>query len=188
MISRPAGLAVVIYLLFSTPAAGLSEQSLELLHSIGLVLLIVAAITRIYCLLFSAGFKNKRLLMEGPFSVVRNPLYVSSYVGIIGIALLCADPILMVAMLVFTGIYYTITVSAEERNLREKFGEDYLEYCLSTSRWLPSISNYHAPATLEIYPAHVLRGILHAMAFFLAYFAIQLLDVTRDAGVLPLSF
>ena len=47
----------------------------EIIEFIGLVMTIIAALGRMYSTAFLGGFKNKKVIDIGPFSVCRNPLY-----------------------------------------------------------------------------------------------------------------
>lgn len=45
----------------------------------------VGAMGRIWCSIYISGYKNNKLVMEGPYSLCRNPLYLFSYLGGVGI-------------------------------------------------------------------------------------------------------
>ena len=69
--------------LVSVPA-GFRTAPYEALELFGVALLAVAAMGRIWCLIYIAGRKNKELCQLGPYSLCRNPLYLFSFVGVIG--------------------------------------------------------------------------------------------------------
>lgn len=69
-----------------------------------------------------------RLITEGPFRIVRHPTYLAHTVLFLGIFLLTevlTIAILTVADLIIVGI---IIIPLEERELAERFGEDYRSY------------------------------------------------------------
>lgn len=69
-----------------------------------------------------------RLVTEGPFRIVRHPTYLAHTVLFLGIFLLTevlTIAILTVADLIIVGI---IIIPLEERELAERFGEDYRRY------------------------------------------------------------
>ncbi len=79
----------------------------------------------------------KKLVVDGPYSVVRNPMYWSVACVILGeaavfhsVALLDLAVVLLVVASLFVLIF-------EEPVLRRKFGEEYEEYCRRVPRWLP---------------------------------------------------
>jgi protein-S-isoprenylcysteine O-methyltransferase Ste14 len=45
---------------------------------VGYALVIVCVVGRIWCSAYVGGYKNTKLIDTGPFSIVRNPLYVFS--------------------------------------------------------------------------------------------------------------
>jgi len=75
------------------------------------------------------------LVVEGPFQVTRNPLYLSMTVFYSGITILVNTlwtalllPIILIMMR--KGV-----IDREERYLERKFGEQYLRYKASVRRW-----------------------------------------------------
>jgi len=76
------------------------------------------------------------LISEGPFSLTRNPLYLSVlllYAGITVLAnevwMLCLLPVMFVAL-------DRGAVIHEEEYLERKFGDSYLEYKRRVRRWI----------------------------------------------------
>jgi protein-S-isoprenylcysteine O-methyltransferase Ste14 len=80
---------------------------------------------------------RKTLATGGPYSWLRNPLYVANSLvllgGFVASGLWAWVP---VALLWFAGVY-TLTVRHEERRLREKYAASYADYCGRVARWLP---------------------------------------------------
>ena len=71
--------------------------------------------------------EDHKLIREGPFGVVRHPLYVSYILISVGLSLTVLAPWLLVGTLcLVAGIYPT--AKAEEEVLVEKFGEEYIGY------------------------------------------------------------
>src|SRR4051812_21738367 len=54
---------------------------------VGYILVVAGAMGRVYCSAFIGGRKNDVVVREGPFSVVRNPLYVFSFIALVGVGL-----------------------------------------------------------------------------------------------------
>jgi protein-S-isoprenylcysteine O-methyltransferase Ste14 len=83
----------------------------------------------------------RRLVINGPYHYVRNPMYIGAGLSLAGAALFFESwPVL-----VYTGVLFLIThlliVFYEEPTLRETFGKDYETYCIKVNRWLPRIGN-----------------------------------------------
>ena len=51
----------------------------------GLVLILLSILGRTWCTLYIGGLKKRELVTAGPYSLVRNPLYVFSAIGAAGI-------------------------------------------------------------------------------------------------------
>ncbi len=78
-----------------------------------------------------------RLVCEGIFAHVRNPMYLGNLLIILGLALIANSPwwYLLVAP-GFATAYFAI-VLAEEDFLAKKFGKEYEEYCRRVNRFVP---------------------------------------------------
>jgi protein-S-isoprenylcysteine O-methyltransferase Ste14 len=81
----------------------------------------------------------KKLVAEGPYAVVRNPMYWSVLSVMFGEALVFHSVLFaewaagfFVAVNVFVLLY-------EEPTLKTKFGEEYEQYCRRVPRWIPRI-------------------------------------------------
>ena len=57
----------------------------------GFAAVMTAVLGRVWCALYIAGRKNAELCQDGPYSFVRNPLYVFSFVGAVGVAVWAAS-------------------------------------------------------------------------------------------------
>lgn len=78
------------------------------------------------------------LVTEGIFRHCRNPLYVGNILMLSGVGILSNSLIYVFIIIpLFLLIYHTI-VLAEEDFLRNKFGEDFNNYCSKVNRWIPS--------------------------------------------------
>lgn len=82
---------------------------------------------------------GSNLVTQGPFAIVRNPLYIGNiliYTGI-GVMSYAFFPYLqIVAVCFFIFQYYTIILN-EEEYLRNQFKEKYNLYCQAVKRFLP---------------------------------------------------
>jgi protein-S-isoprenylcysteine O-methyltransferase Ste14 len=91
--------------------------------------------------------KDKELAVSGPYCMVRNPLYVGSFLMAIGFAISCynyAFPIRTFALIitVFVGfrLIYDVQIKAEERHLANLFGNDYNDYKSGVPSFIPKFS------------------------------------------------
>lgn len=88
---------------------------------------------------WAAGTLTKRsqLTMTGPYALVRNPLYVGSFVMMLGFCQLIDDPENVFFVLgPFAAIYF-VKVHDEERVLSSRFGALWQRYAAATPRFFP---------------------------------------------------
>lgn len=82
----------------------------------------------------------QRLVIEGPYRHVRNPMISGVLLMLGGVALLLGSwPIAAWFAVFFTGnaIYFPLS---EEKALRRRFGADYERYARHVPRWLPRLT------------------------------------------------
>jgi protein-S-isoprenylcysteine O-methyltransferase Ste14 len=79
----------------------------------------------------------KKLVVEGPYQVVRNPMYWSVGSVILGEAAIFHSRALAELAGVFAAGVILFVLLFEEPELRRKFGAEYEEYCRRVPRWLP---------------------------------------------------
>ncbi len=91
---------------------------------------------------WAAGFltKSEQLTMTGPYRLVRNPLYLGSFLMVVGICLLIGDPENIWISAVVLAILYVPKVRSEEHFLASKFPGEWPQYAASTPRFLPRLT------------------------------------------------
>jgi protein-S-isoprenylcysteine O-methyltransferase Ste14 len=81
----------------------------------------------------------RRLVLQGPYRVVRNPMYLGAGLALAGAALFYQS----IPLLAYAGLFLLIThffvVLYEEPTLRQTFEKDYDAYCRRTGRWWPKL-------------------------------------------------
>ncbi|MDI6767322.1 MAG: isoprenylcysteine carboxylmethyltransferase family protein [Bacteroidota bacterium] len=82
------------------------------------------------------------LITTGPFSRVRNPLYLGNMTMYFGLGIMANTPLLAIVGLFYFFFQYTLIVSLEEESLFKKFPEEYLRYYQSVPRFIPTIKKY----------------------------------------------
>jgi protein-S-isoprenylcysteine O-methyltransferase Ste14 len=83
----------------------------------------------------------KKLVVEGPYRVVRNPMYWAVASVVMGEALAFRSMTLAeLAVTLFAGAMLFV-LFYEEPALRRKFGAEYDEYCERVPRWIPRFRN-----------------------------------------------
>ena len=186
--SRAILAATLVYAVFGAPPEFMQGPAGELFQLCGYLLMVAGCLWRVWCLLFIGGTKDGALTTTGPYSVVRNPLYVGSFLGVIGFGLALRLPLLPIALLATFAALYPAVVANEEKRLEELFGDAYRSYRGATPCWIPRWSLYTEPGTLTVSPKKVRQGILDAMWYLWAYAFVQLIDLLHRHGVVPVFF
>ncbi len=88
------------------------------------------------------------LIVAGPFSRVRNPLYIGNILLYTGVAIMSMAlwPWLPVVAFVFFSVQYWLIVSREEEFLAKEFGDTYARYTDTVPRFFPRLSASKDPA------------------------------------------
>ena len=99
---------------------------------------------RLWATLYIGGQKDVQLQTQGPYSIVRNPLYLGSFFLGLSFAFFLKSFILLVITCIVSLIYSKRVVKIEETFLERKFGDDFRAYRRRTPRFLPDFRLYHA--------------------------------------------
>ena len=83
----------------------------------------------------------KKLVVEGPYRVVRNPMYWAVACVMMGEALAFRSMALAELAIAFFAGTILFVLLYEEPTLRRKFGAEYEVYCRRVPRWLPRFRN-----------------------------------------------
>jgi protein-S-isoprenylcysteine O-methyltransferase Ste14 len=84
----------------------------------------------------------RELVVRGLYRYVRNPMYLSVTVIVLGELLLTGSRPLLVYWAVWFVAVNLFVVGYEEPTLRRRFGESYERYTRAVGRWLPSRAGY----------------------------------------------
>lgn len=183
--SRIFGLAAVILFCGLAPQTPLEGLPRLMMVWVGYVLVIVGAFGRVYCSAFIGGRKNKKVIRSGPFSVVRNPLYVFSFIATIGIGLQSGMVTVAAFLTLAYILYYPFVVAKEEAFLRDKFDESYEVYLREVPRWIPNFKLWQEPIEADCKPKYMRHTIRDAMAFFLPFPFFTVVALLQAQGILP---
>lgn len=171
MVSRIFAVLVLLLVIFTAPS--LKEGSLAdiLSDTSGLFLLTVCSMGRLWALLYISGKKTQEVVTDGPYSIVRHPLYLFSFIGVIGIGMASDNILVLAALLIFYLSYYPLTILSEEKILTKKFGQTYIDYAKCTPRFLPKLSLYKSPdhfmVNAGVFPKKLVLGMWYIWIFIL---------------------
>lgn len=85
---------------------------------------------------------TRRLVIDGPFAHVRNPMITGVAIAIGGAAIALRSAAVGEWLLVFVAVNHTYFVLSEEPGLRRRFGPAYEEYAAAVPRWWPRATRY----------------------------------------------
>ncbi len=159
-----------------------------LLDFAGLACVIISAFGRVWSSVYIAGYKTNALVESGPYSVTRNPLYLFSLIGTVGIGLASGSILILVLLMLCFGIYYPFVIRREEKNLAKLHGLEFLSYMERVPRFLPKFSLYSEPETYTVKPRMLRRALLDASYFVWVFGVVQLIESLREAGIFPALF
>lgn len=164
---------------------GLVHEGLEWA---GYLALIVCVLGRALCAVYIGGRKNQAVVTDGPYAVVRNPLYVFSFIGVLGVGLATGTLTIPTLLAVFFLIYYAQVVRREERFLTDNLGAEYVAYLDKVPRWIPDFRLWHERDEILVRPKFVLITMRDSAWFFIALPLFELIDVLHDLSIVPVLF
>jgi protein-S-isoprenylcysteine O-methyltransferase Ste14 len=133
---------------------GYSEELDELWEvlclAVGFFGLAIRAFTAGYAPRGTSGRNTRRQIADtlnttGPYSLVRNPLYLGNFFMGLGPAMFaCLWWLVLIYVLAFA-LYYERIIFAEEAFLRTRFGDAWVEWAGRTPAFLPRFSQYRKP-------------------------------------------
>ena len=82
------------------------------------------------------GGGGGKLITEGIYSRVRHPRYIAVFLGTVAVAFFTNYlAVYILAVLVAPALY--LVVLLEEKELRDRFGQPYIDYCRRVPRFIP---------------------------------------------------
>jgi protein-S-isoprenylcysteine O-methyltransferase Ste14 len=89
----------------------------------------------------------KRLVVQGLYRYVRNPMYIGVLLVIVGWAVFFWSGQILVYGLAVGMVIHWFVVCVEEPLLLRQFGEAYARYCEAVGRWVPQVGCKSPPIT-----------------------------------------
>jgi protein-S-isoprenylcysteine O-methyltransferase Ste14 len=168
---------LLIALIFSNPQ--------KILIIIGIFMILLGEFMRLWGVSYAGSVTRTReagapeLVSNGPFSYVRNPLYIGNILIYVGAIILSGVwfPYLSILVFLFFYIQYTFIISHEEEKLEELFKESYIEYKKSVPRFVPKMKpfkskNNNTPQVKKAFISE--RSTFISMGSFLLLFILRI--------------
>ncbi len=157
----------------------------EAIGGVGALLIVIAICGRTWCTLYIGGRKRESLVTEGPYSVMRHPLYTFTIIGLLGLGAQTGS-ILAALMLAAASGWPLLAVARHEENvLLQTFGEDYRAYHARTPAFLPAPRLWREAERLEVRPVLVRRTFMEAALILLAVPLAEVIHAAQSRGLLP---
>ncbi|MBN1593592.1 MAG: isoprenylcysteine carboxylmethyltransferase family protein [Candidatus Coatesbacteria bacterium] len=153
------------------------------LFLLGCALAAVGSLGRLWCSVYIGGKKTERLIVEGPYSISRNPLYFFSFIGALGVGLASETLTIPTLILVAFAVYYPSVIKAESGRLRRMYGEQYEDYAKKTPAFFPKISLLTEPEEYVVHPIRFRRDALSALWFIWLLGILEFIEGFREMGV-----
>jgi protein-S-isoprenylcysteine O-methyltransferase Ste14 len=80
---------------------------------------------------------TRRLVVEGPYAHVRNPMISAVLAVLLGEAAIFGSPGILLLAAAFLVVNYAFFLLHEEPGLVRRFGEEYRAYARAVPRWIP---------------------------------------------------
>ncbi len=187
-VSRLIVVGVVLLVLFTYALIPVESAWHEFFDVLGIMLVSLCALGRLYTSAYLGGFKNDVLVTHGPFSVVRNPLYFFSLLGFTGVAFMTNHVFLMVAVPLGFILLYTALIKREENFLKDKFGAAYDDYMNRVPRLCPRLRGFHVPDQVILNTRFLDKAFKDALWWFAAFPLVEFVEFIQDAGWLRAFF
>ncbi len=79
---------------------------------------------------------SDHLVMDGPFSFTRNPIYFGNTLLMIGIGMVSSSLWFIALALIAAFATQKLAIEREEKHLQSRFGKKYLDYTKRVRRWI----------------------------------------------------
>lgn len=183
---------VVILVLLIFVSEGVWEVKAPFVSAIlflmGMILVGIASLGRLWCSLYIAGYKTEALVTEGPYSICRNPLYFFSFLGAIGVGF--ASETILIPAIIFVAfmVYYPFVIKSEETELRKIHREKFDTYLENVPKFFPNISKLKEPEKYIVNPVIFKRHIFDALWFIWLVGIMEIIEELHELHVIPVMF
>jgi len=129
----PVYLLIVLLIWLATPVL--------LWFVVGLLIVVAGEAVRVW----AAGhlYKNERVITSGPYAYVKNPLYLGTFLIMVGFCVMASSYLfLVVGLVVFVAYYAPFKQRRESGRLHERFGESWARYDREVPAYLPRFTPY----------------------------------------------
>lgn len=176
--------AIGLFFLCSTTSYWDTKNSAVsfVLFLIGMFLVAIASLGRMWCSLYIADYKDQKLITKGPYSLCRNPLYFFSMLGGIGIGFATETLTFPPLLALLFSVYYPFVIKSEERRLERFFGADFIDYKKHVPSFFPRFSGFDEPEQYAVNPGVYRNHIFSALWFIWIVGILEVLEGLKEIG------
>jgi protein-S-isoprenylcysteine O-methyltransferase Ste14 len=128
--------------------------------------------------------KGKQLMRTGPYTYVRNPLYIANIVIAVGLSILSESFWLVPFSTLYFFLLYHFVVLYEENRLLKKWGDEYQAYRDEVPRWIPRFEIFYGTRDNGFKWIHSFKAELPSLYVTLSViFIFALRDLIIDQGM-----
>ncbi|MCP3942675.1 MAG: isoprenylcysteine carboxylmethyltransferase family protein [Desulfobacteraceae bacterium] len=178
--------AVVLFFFCTTQSYWETEYEIIrfFLFLIGIILVAISALGRMWCSLYIAGYKDDQLIIKGPYSICRNPLYFFSMIGVIGIGFATETFTFPIVFILLFILYYPFVIKSEENRLKQIFGTQFEEYTRKVPAFFPRFSIFEEPESYIVNPIVYRKHIFSALWFIWIVGILEVIEGMRQIGLI----
>ena len=81
---------------------------------------------------------RKKLVVEGLYKFVRNPMYIGILLILLGHVLWFRSVLLILYAVSIFAVFHLFVIFYEEPHLKKRFGDSYNQYLHRVPKWIPS--------------------------------------------------
>lgn len=164
------------------PAGSLVHEGLTMT---GVILVAICILGRAWCILYIGGRKANELVALGPYSVSRNPLYLFSFAGSLGVGLQSGSVVVGLAFLCVAFVVFDRVVRREEEILARTFGTAFEAYKARVPRFGPRLATWQDAEQVSVAPTLLYLTVRDSLVFACACPVFKLVALAQDAGYIP---
>ena len=147
---------------------------------------VVAAIAARVWIRGHLGYRRlQSFVSDGPYSVVRHPLYLSSMVGTAGIGAQSGSIIMMFICLLPIWVIFNRVAQIEEVEMLARFGQEYESYLARTPRFIPRFSQWAIAQEITTESSIVMHSFRNSSNFALSIPIFMAIEWAQRASILP---
>lgn len=168
------------------------EPKLPLLSSlfflIGIILVAIGTLGRLWCTLYIGGYKTKQLITVGPYSMSRHPLYFFSLIGAMGVGFTSETLLIPAMVAVAFAFYYPFVIRSEEKKLRAIHPEEFEAYVKATPAFFPKLSLLTEPQEYIVNPISFKRRLFSSLWFVWLVGIMEIIETLHEIKLIPVLF